>query len=194
MPKSISDIYIYIFISVGPQEKHIFDGTHTDEASFHLIDIVDPDVQDLIHNPEYRTSTASKATGYYYQCSFERLRKIMKAKYNSLAEKGEPLPWPHADDGLMEEIAKEKESELERDEEDELEDEDTQMTEAADAVQKARDVMGGTDKSKRLRDVVDDYMNELTSTAANGMACIYIYSYILILTTVLFSVCSGRCG
>lgn len=118
----------------------------------------------------------------------------MKAKYNSVAEKGEPLPWPHSDDGLMEEIAKEKASELgQDDEEDELEDEDTHMAEASDAVQKARDVMGGTDKSKRLRDVVDDYMNELTSNATSGMTMYILYLTIVILTAFLF-VYSGRCG
>ncbi|CAO3651959.1 unnamed protein product [Mucor hiemalis] len=149
--------------TVEAQEKHIFDGTNATESLYQLIDVVDPEVTPIIHNPEYRKETASKMSGYYYDCAFECIRKVMKAKYNSLTDKGEPFSYPDGDKGLLEEIAKEKESGREQEE-----DEDTNMAEASDAVQQAMDAMGSKDKGKRLTDVVDDYMNELTKKDING--------------------------
>lgn len=138
---------------------------------YQLVDVTDPEFKNIIYSPEYRKSVPSKQSGFYYRCVINRIRTSVRLKHISLLEKGTADSMPDVEDGLIEAVGREKEKEAQGIEEDEgldEESEDTNMTDTVDAVKKAMEAIDTPDKGKRLKDVVDDYMNELVKSDRNG--------------------------
>ena len=128
-----------------------------------LCNVTDPELTGMIYNPKYRKAEATRVGGYYYECVIQRIRHIIKAKYAALADTGVAVPSPDSEEGLMEEIEKEIQKKAEEAEEngDNEENRDINMKEATDAVQKATEAIDSPERSKRLKDVVEDYMADL---------------------------------
>ncbi|KAG2235746.1 hypothetical protein INT48_009161 [Thamnidium elegans] len=128
--------------TVRSKTKYIFDGvTVLGISSFQLCDITDPDIVRLIENPKYIKSKPNKESGYYYKCVFKRIRYALRTKYESLAETGTAQHIEDIEEGLLEEIEKVKE----------------ESKKNGDAMKEIEN----SESSKRLKDVVDDYMEEL---------------------------------
>lgn len=149
-------------------------------STYQLCDITDPDLVRLIENPKYIKPKASKDSGYYYNCVFKRIRHVLRIKYESLLETGTAQHIEDPEEGLQEEIENMKnESKKNGSAEEEEEDDDDDNIEIIAAHESAvRDAMKeieSADSSKRLKDVVDDYMEELVKEKRNaGKSHIYI--------------------
>jgi general transcription factor 3C polypeptide 5 (transcription factor C subunit 1) len=168
---------------------------------YQLCDIIDPEISPIIHNPDYlKSTTASKYCGFYYQCVIERIRKAVRKKHISLMDTGKADSIPDVENGLMAEVAKERESkttEVEEEEgyevimegEEDIEEDDdgtiassSTATKAAKgkgkakaapknkegAIKEAQKEMNKPDSSRRLKEVVDDYMDELVKGKSSG--------------------------
>ncbi|GAA5804473.1 hypothetical protein HPULCUR_009968 [Helicostylum pulchrum] len=145
--------------------QFIFDGVTVPGASssYQLCDITDPDLVRLMENPKYIKPKANKESGYYYKCVFKRIRHVLRIKYESLVETGIAQQVEDIEEGLLEEIEKVKEeSKKNGSVEEEEDDDDIEIIAAHEsAVRDAMKEIENKDSSKRLKDVVDDYMEEL---------------------------------
>lgn len=132
-----------------------------------LRDITDPDLQPLIRNPKYLKSKATKNSGFYYLCVITRIRAGLREKFISLLSNGTAERIENIEEGIMEEIAKE----IEKSKEDGFDVEEHDDIEATVADEKAaREAMAEIEKpesSKRLKQAVDDFMEELTNENPN---------------------------
>lgn len=188
-----------------PENKHIFDGKSIPGASslYQMCDIIDPEISLMIHNPNYLKSEPSKYCGFYYQCVIERIRKSVRKKHISLVETEKADSIPDIEEGLMDDVVKERESKKEvegyegivegeegvdGDSEEEVEvvatdDASSSFTTTAknkkpapvpkdkeSAVKEAMKEMKKPDTSKRLKEVVDDYMDELVKGGRKSKA------------------------
>jgi hypothetical protein len=148
---------------------------------------VDPDIAPVIHNPEYMKPEASRYCGFYYQCVIERIRKSVRKKHISLVETGKADPITDIEEGLMEEVLKEKESKKEfegyegiegEDDDDGVEDDDhASAVDAESAVREARVEMDTSDTSKPLKQVGDDYMDDLVKGKSTNGKIANFYHY-----------------
>ncbi|GAA5808263.1 hypothetical protein MFLAVUS_001651 [Mucor flavus] len=148
------------------KRQFIFDGVTVPGVSstYQLCDITDPDLVRLIENPKYFKPKASKDGGYYYNCVFKRIRHVLRIKYESLLETGTAQHIEDAEEGLQEEIENMKNESKKNGsaEEEEEDDDDIEIIAAHEsAVRDAMKEIETADSSKRLKDVVDDYMEEL---------------------------------
>lgn len=148
-------------------------------STYQLCDITDPDLVRLIENPKYFKPKASKDGGYYYNCVFKRIRHVLRIKYESLLETGTAQHIEDAEEGLQEEIENMKNESKKNGsaEEEEEDDDDIEIIAAHEsAVRDAMKEIETADSSKRLKDVVDDYMEELVKEKTSaGKSYIYIY-------------------
>ncbi|CEJ02332.1 hypothetical protein RMCBS344292_16339 [Rhizopus microsporus] len=133
--------------------KQYFDGKSMPgpTSKYQLSEITDPDVTPLIYKRQYMRSEPNATTGFYYQCVYDRIRKALRDKHSHLINKHEPLPMPDLEKGLLEEIEKEK---LKEDKNEELEVAEKAVAEAQTEAKKPN-------SSKRLKDMVDEYMEGL---------------------------------
>ncbi|KAI8150225.1 RNA polymerase III transcription factor IIIC subunit-domain-containing protein [Fennellomyces sp. T-0311] len=104
----------------APEEKsrsqeerlgHQFDGMNipTKTAVLLVTDIVDPELQDILHNPKFLKPVCTKTSGFYYDCVLDRLRALLKQKMSQMKEKGKAKKLMKPTEGLAEPVAKEKE-------------------------------------------------------------------------------------
>lgn len=137
-----------------------------------MIDVTDPDLLPLIQNPAYHKAEVSKDGGYYYKCVNRRIRVCLRQKHTALLTDGHAKPLVDPEEGLLEAIEKEKllaekAEEGNDDDDDDDEDEEEEGEEGISTVRKenaVKEAMQAMDKpgsSKRLTQVVDEYMDEL---------------------------------
>lgn len=126
-----------------------------------MAEITDPDISALINNPAYARSELSKRDGYYYKCVNQRIRNSLRIKYNALMTTGRCDRDYSLEEGLLEEVEREKAKIAEgmMDDEDN-EDGDTTVAKE-NAIKDAMQAMDKPGSSKRLTEVVDEYMDEL---------------------------------
>ncbi|KAI8882142.1 hypothetical protein K501DRAFT_286034 [Backusella circina FSU 941] len=151
----------------SPQKKHIFDGIEPPSRNFffQVCDITDPDIVHIINNKDYFKDKADKTNGFYYSCVFDRLKDVCRTKHQQFINHKKAEPYPNADDGLKEAVKKEKSgaANLTAKEGDESDKESSELRAIERAARIASSNMQKPNSSKRLKDVVDDYMNHLES-------------------------------
>ncbi|KAI8930335.1 RNA polymerase III transcription factor IIIC subunit-domain-containing protein [Entophlyctis helioformis] len=74
------------------RRSHIFDGkTFSEVAWIQLCDVTDPELQSMIHSPQYCSETYNDKDGWYLASHAISIRKTMVAKIKEL--QGRPAPW-----------------------------------------------------------------------------------------------------
>ncbi|KAI7892907.1 RNA polymerase III transcription factor IIIC subunit-domain-containing protein [Mucor mucedo] len=147
------------------QGLFIFDGKNVpiEKITYQAIDITDPDILKLIDNPAYYKSEVTKDGGYYYKCVNRRIRVCLRKKHLALLDNGYADPLTDVEDGLLEAIEREKLKDGEGNDDDEEDDgeEGDSRDKKENAVKEAMQAMDKPGSSKRLTEVVDEYMDEL---------------------------------
>lgn len=142
-----------------------FDGVAVPKpgAVYQMSEITDPDISPLIQTPAYSKAEATKLSGYYYECVNLRIRKALRTKHINLIEHGKTPRMFDLEDGLLKEIEieREKARKLDGYEEEEDEEETEASVGKENAVKEAMQAMDKPGSSKRLTEVVDEYMDEL---------------------------------
>ncbi|CAO3702605.1 unnamed protein product [Rhizopus stolonifer] len=143
------------------QENYIFDGKNVCGpyfSKFQMCDITDPQLVPIIECKDYLKTECSYSSGFYYQCVHDYIRECLKQKYLLLLEQKSSTISIVPERTLLEKVEAEKEKNKQ-------EKEENILSSAEKAVLEAQTEMATPGTSKRLKDVVDEYIEEFERSA-----------------------------